>query len=271
MKQLITLCCNKPYLSKALHTIHQVRTVGKYYGDIVFFHCDDLLNNDSLNLMKEYYNVQIKYFPNIDTSYVMEVLKRAKELDYPAKEKIFQFNKFHTFDVFFKQWDRILYLDSGIYVYNDIQRMFNLDCTNSLMAHSNPYPQYYGLWKLDHEFQLRNEPEIAEKLKNNFDLSLEDYFQSTIMLFDTSIIKEDTVFKLIELMNDYPISTANDQGILNLYFIYINKVWKLLPIRDNEGFLYDFWERNNHRCQEYVLLKYPQTENHIVDFSYIPT
>jgi len=271
MKTVITLCCNTPYLASALKTIHQVRTVGKYNGDIVFFHGNDISNdNESIIRMIENYDVKVKYFPNIDTDYVSEVLNRAKELAYPAKQKIFQFHKFYTFDVYFKQWDRVLYLDCGIHVYGDIQRMFNIDCTNCFMAHSNPYPQHYGLWKLDHEFELRNEPEIVEKLFKNFDMSLEDYFQSTIMLFDTVVIKEDTVSKLIELMNEYPISNANDQGILNLYFIFISKTWKLIPTMDEEGYLYDWWEREQHKCNEYVLLKYPQTDIIGTDPFYIP-
>jgi hypothetical protein len=271
MKTLITLCCNSPYLLKALKTIDQVRNVGNYKGDIVFFHGDNLNDETGiLDVMKEAYNVQIKYFPNIDTSYVMEVLNRAKDLAYPAKEKIFQFHKFYTFDIYFKQWDRILYLDSGIHVYGDIQRIFNLDCKNSLMAHSNPYPIYYGQWRLNHEFELRNEPEIVEKLFKNYNMDIYDYFQTTIMLFDTNIIQEDTVNTLIKLMNEYPISNANDQGIINLYFLCMLKVWKVLPICDDKGLIYDWWERNNHKCYEYILLKYPQTDNERVDPFFIP-
>lgn len=271
MKTAITLCCNAPYLQKALKTIHQVRTVGQYNGDIVFFHGDDLVGQyDIFNVMKLTFNVTIKHFPNIDTSHVMKVLQRAKDLVYPAKEKIFQFHKFYTFDVFFKQWDRILYLDCGIHVYDDLQRIFKLDCTNSLMAHSNPYPQNFGIWKLDHEFVLNNEPEIVEKLFKNFNMNVEDYFQSTIMLYDTNVIQDDTVNVLIKLMNEYPISNANDQGILNLYFLSIHNLWKVMPIRDSEGLLYDWWERDNHKCYEYVLLKYPQSDYEKTDPFFIP-
>jgi hypothetical protein len=272
MKTAVTLCCNAPYLQKAMKTVHQVRTVGKYQGDIVFFHGDDIReDNYAINILKEVFNVTIKHFPTIDTSYVMEVLKRAKELAYPAKEKIFQFHKFYAFDLYFKQWDRILYLDCGTHVYSHLQRMFNLDCTNALMAHSNPYPCNYGAWKLDHEFELRNEPEIVEKLYKNFDMNVEDYFQTTIMLYDTSIIEPDSVSKLVELMNEYPISNANDQGIINLYYLSIRNLWKVMPIHDEHGFLYDWWERGNHKCNEYVLVKYPQTDNVRSDPFHIPT
>jgi hypothetical protein len=138
------------------------------------------------------------------------------------------------------------------------------------MAHSNPYPNYYGTWKLDHEFELRNEPEIVEKLFKNFDMNVDDYFQTTIMLYDTSIIEPDSVSKLIELMNEYPISNANDQGIINLYYLSIRNLWKAIPIRDEQGLLYDWWERDNHKCYEYVLVKYPQTDPDKTDPFHIP-
>jgi hypothetical protein len=80
-----------------------------------------------------------------------------------------------------------------------------------------------------------------------------------MLLFDTSIILDNTVSTLIELLNEYPIS-KNDQGYICLYFQCIRKIWKPIPVMDNDGFLYDFHERHNYKYNEYVMLKYPKTE-----------
>ena len=76
-----------------------------------------------------------------------------------------------------------------------------------------------------------------------------------MMLYDTSIIKEDSIKKLIELMNTYPNTFGTkDQAILNLYFI---DKWTSLPIKDNTGLLYDFNERDNKK-EDYIMVKYPK-------------
>jgi len=128
------------------------------------------------------------------------------------------------------------------------------------MAHSNCYPCKYFRWNLSHQFDLKNEPEIVKKLYDNFDMNIKDNFQATMMLFDSNIILEDTVSKLKELSDTYPISVAVDQGTFNLYFLCIRKIWKLMPIMDEHGFLYDFYERHQYTYNEYVMLKYPKTD-----------
>ena len=43
------------------------------------------------------------------------------------------------------------------------------------------------------------------------------------MYFDTNIIDDSTFEKIISIVEKYPISITNEQGILNLYFLFINK------------------------------------------------
>ena len=269
MKTIITLCSNEKYFHKAYNTIKHIRLFGKYYGDIVFFHDEDFINKELLNKLFDEFNVILKEFPKIDTSIVSTILNRATQLDYPAKTRLFQYHKFYNFHTYFKQWDKVLYIDCGVHIYNNLDRLLKINSDNMLLAHSNPYPQHFGIWKLSHEFELRNEPEIVESLLNTYTLDHDDFFQSTVMLFDTHIIEDNTFSDLVYYMNKYPISKANDQGILNLYFIVIKNIWKALPIKDDEGFLYDFWERDNNKHYQYVALKYPQTDtNKFCEFIY---
>jgi hypothetical protein len=96
-------------------------------------------------------------------------------------------------------------------------------------------------------------PEINENLAKLWNLDV-DYFQSTIMLFDTAIIEEDTFQRLCELTEEYPVSGTNDQGILNLYFICIKNKWVQIPLGDTNTYFYDFNIRQTDK--PYIITKY---------------
>jgi hypothetical protein len=81
-----------------------------------------------------------------------------------------------------------------------------------------------------------------------------DYFQTTIMLFDTSIIEDDTFQQLYELTEKYPVSKTNDQGILNLYYHCIKKKWKQIELGDEFTYYYDFNIRQSDK--PYIMTKY---------------
>jgi lipopolysaccharide biosynthesis glycosyltransferase len=262
MKEVVVLMCNAPQIDRAAKTIHQIRTRGEYSGDIVLC-LDEYITNEhitKLELYKEQYNLILKQFPNINISKYIHTLSNSKnDWGYPAQCKLFTIQKFYLFDIYFKNWDKVLYIDSGMSIYNDINRILSLDCSGSLLAHSNCYPDKYFNWNLHHQFNLNNEPEIVKKLYENFDMNITDNFQSGILLYDTKIIENNTLETLIDLMNTYPISKGPDQGYLNLYFICMKNVWKPMPIMDKKGFLYDYHERFDYKYNDYVMLKYPKT------------
>jgi lipopolysaccharide biosynthesis glycosyltransferase len=164
---------------------------------------------------------------------------------------MFQYHKFYIFDLYFKNWDSVLYIDCGMHIYNPIHRILDINVDKLFYAHSDSYPAY--IRKLDSQFINSNS--IYDNLKNDYDLTTKDYFQSGVVYFDTHIIKENIVRDLMELVNKYPIGNG-DQAFMNLYFI---DIWKPLPVKDNSGFLYDYWERDNNKSSDYVMLKYPKT------------
>ena len=54
------------------------------------------------------------------------------------------------------------------------------------------------------------------------------------MYFDTKIIEISTLNNILSLIKKYPFSTTNEQGILNLYFIFIkNQYEELVEVVDN--------------------------------------
>ena len=61
------------------------------------------------------------------------------------------------------------------------------------------------------------------------------------MFFDTSIINQHTKKEIINLAEEYPISITNEQGILNLYFIFIKNLYEDLPVHTSDGLVYYYW------------------------------
>jgi hypothetical protein len=155
----------------------------------------------------------------------------------------------NVFDVFFKQWNYVFYLDCGATIFSDIYQILDLRKPDTLLAHSDAYPKY--TWKLYDQFD-KSKSLYFDKLNQAYDLNI-DYFQATMMLFDTSIIDDNTLHDLYSLMIEYPISNTNDQGIVALYFTNIKRKWKQIPVKNDKTYLYDYGFRNF--TDNYVVLK----------------
>jgi hypothetical protein len=120
---------------------------------------------------------------------------------------------------------------------------------NTLLAHSDAYPTYE--WKLHAQF-CKSNSEYFTKLNDTYKLNI-DYFQTTIMLYDTKIIKNDTYDNLLKLLLKYPISITNDQGIIALYFTNIEPLFKQIKTNDENKYFYDYLSRNPNN--KYIMLK----------------
>jgi len=247
----VILMCNRPYLEKAKNTIQQLRTVGEYKDNIVLLIGDDL--KDQIIIID---GVIVKYFPDIDRTNIVNVLKTKPISDGREISKVFQWHKVHIFDTYFKQWKKCLYIDAGMHIFNSIERIINLDCNYKLIAHSDAYPTFE--WKLQVQFDSSQFPDLYNELYSKYDLEI-DYFQSGILLYDTNIIKKYTKSEILMLSDKYINSRTNEQGIMNLYFNCINKIWQPIVIKDEDYYYYDYWERNNLNCNNYIMLKYPKT------------
>jgi hypothetical protein len=246
----VVFLCDKSYFNKFVYTCNQLIDNGKYKGNICLVIGDDLHNNELLNcdIIKNN-NIIVKYFPNI--SFSNNFLDIQRKMNRPSHwfQKLFQFHKFHLFNTFFKQWDYIFYLDCGINIFSDISPIINEITENTLLAHSDAYPSYE--WKLHNQFD-KNNIEYFSKLNDTYNLN-NDYFQTTIMLYDTKIITDDTYNNLLNLLIEYPISVTNDQGIIALYFTNIQPIFKQIRMFNEFTHFYDYLARNNNN--KYIMLK----------------
>jgi lipopolysaccharide biosynthesis glycosyltransferase len=261
-KWTMVFLSNGPFIKKAFDTIYLARTTGEWKDDIVLLLSADLYNDDGVKQQCKLLDVIMREVPNRNFDSVLNVWKKHPE--HPEYEYVinrgFMYNKFLVFDTFFKQWDYVFYLDSGAKIQGPLERMKKA-CTpdKCIYAHSDSYPTY--LWKLKRQFSLElfdNETNKQRFYESYYPYFEHDYFQGTIFIYDTSIIDENTVNRLFWLSEMYPIAIRMDQGILNLHFHCERCLWKQIPLKDDIGFLYDFFERERGSRSKYLILKYQQ-------------
>lgn len=261
-KHVCVLVVNQVQLDRGLRTAEQVRNPGQYRGDLVLVGGDDwrLANvtqeqRDAINRL----NITTHHFPSLNTSR-LDAEHKAHPFESVDRAflKKFQWHKFYVFSTWFRQWDVVLYIDAGCNVGMPLEPFFQLKWQGSLLAHSDAYPEYK--WKLHIQFDMNARPNITKRLEDFCPhLRERDYFQTTVMLFDTAAcINDTTVAELWDLAHTFPIANTNDQSIINLLFQCKLRLWRALDttyVDDlNRRFaLYDYIWRNKNL--QYVIWK----------------
>lgn len=240
-KICIVFVTNKLYIEKFIKTCKLLITNGEYKGDICLIYGNDLKDiiNDYLFIKEN--KIITKYFEDLIFPEKFYETKKNKKITRGGT-KLFQYHKLHLFNVYFKKWDYIFYMDSTMRIYRDVEPLIECKTPNKLVAHSDAYPDHK--WKLKSQF-IKN----VEKYNTNC-----DYFQTTMMIYDTNIINETTFNDLYNLSIEYDFASNNDQSILALYFICEKNIWEKLPIKKGELYLYDSIPRN--RDYDYVMLSH---------------
>lgn len=254
-KNAVVLVCNKLYFQKLKVTLNQLKNIGKWKGDVVLIHGDDILPEDIINLKENRLITDSFLVPEFDTSQIINNrrLHNISGSDGRIFTKCFQYHKIYVFSKFMKKWEKILYIDTGMVILDDINIFFTLDTSNSILAHSDAYPTYN--WKLYTQFDVKSVPVLTQELSKYCDLN-SDYFQTTMLYFDSSIITDNTCDELIKLSYYFFNSITNEQGIMNVYFNGIHKLWKQIPIKCDNKLLYDFCKRDNTQIEDYTMIKY---------------
>ena len=239
----VAFVSNIAYFDKFINTLTQLINIGKYYGPIILLASDDLYNSQHIkHELIQKYNVQIYNFPKIETILSEKTINYIKKRTKGKKSFSWIFGTFYKFNLFhesLKKYKYILYLDTGIKIYKPIYDLFLLLKENKILAHHDDYPKYH--YKYFEKF-YDEKPYITD-LNSNFDLETKEYFQSTIMLYDTSIINKNTINNICKLVEKYPISCNGDQEYISLYFHQINKQMEHIKINDGDNYYYDYYQR----------------------------
>lgn len=251
------------YYDKAKRTIIDLRSKGNWNGKIVLITIDFNLNNN----FKDFYNITEVKFPLIDKSTLIRKIGENGFIDSTDKRevnKLNQWEKLHIFDDYFKQWSRVIYLDSGLRVLEDVKYILELDYKNKILA-----PKDGKLYE-DQNFKCQisyYNSELIDSLKAEFGEHIlqSNYMLNCMWIYDTNILNLCNKTQLIEAMNKYTFCKTNEMGVMNLLFHFKYRLWNNLPIKASNGKIMFDWSEVNQSYyttwREYCFVKYPVTIN----------
>ena len=243
------------YLKRNLNRfINQVRNEGEYTGDIIIltskFIPTFLFNLDNKKNVKYLKFKRIKFDKKTEKS-----LKEINTLGQPNRHiyKNFQWHKLHLFDTKLKHWNYIFYVDINMTIHKNINPILKNKPIKCLFANRD-YSNGEN-WTLEGQFD--NTHKDFSKLKNKYDLTVKNYFQTGMVFYDTKIIETETKKDIIKLVKKYPYTRTNEQAIMNLYFVFEKDLFKKLPENIEGLSTYSYWKHDdNTRITKQLVKKY---------------
>lgn len=258
---VFTLVTDLNYFDKAKRTIIDLRSKGKWKGQIVLITIDFNINVN----FKDFYDIIEKKFDKIDKSIMLDKIGSNGFKDTTDKREITktnQWEKIHIFDDYFMQWKRVIYLDAGLRVLDDVKYLLELDYKNKILAPIDGKSSEPQKFKCQISYDSL---ELIESLKTEFGSHILDsqYMLNCIWIYDTFILNLCDKEQLIEAMNKYTFCKTNEMGIMNLLYNFKYNLWEPFPIKaSNKKFLFDWCELNQNyhtTWREYCYIKYPVT------------
>lgn len=257
---VVVVCSNELYCKKTQETLIQIRTNGKWIGDLVWIAIDF---EPPLHFVHEWH-ITVLHKPSYDMFWLSELRCRYPFTDTDGREihKLIQFSKWRVFSHEFKIYKSLLYIDSGMYINHPIAPVFSIEHQNKFIAPDDRFPfddpskTFTRQW--DQTVCFSQFQDLQDYCQQELSIDCLDkcgYFLNCLWLMDTSLIKSDTQIELLALLKRFPISRTNEMAIMNLYFL---RYWKPLPEKVNGLLLFDWTQRNGHKTDDYIMLKYPR-------------
>ena len=266
MSTVFVTLSDAAYYSKAKRTIIDLRTAGQWTGHIVYIAVDFQPNENFCR----FYGVTVKSFPRIPTERLIQQY-REQPLSIPTHDrrefaKVTQWEKLHAFDPYFCAWERVVFLDAGLRIFDSVRHFLSLKWRGRLLAQDDTggdTSKGFGC-----QLELKNNPEALGRLVETYgaDILTRPYFLNCMWIYDTALLETVTKEELIDVMNDYPLWRTNEMGVMNVVFAFKYRVWSPFPVwtaEQQRKRLFDWCETNNPgtRWYDYCALKYPITIN----------
>jgi hypothetical protein len=258
-ESVFVIVTDNNYFNKAKRTIIDLRSKGNWSEDIVVITIDFKLNNN----FKNFYNIIEVQFNPIDKSELLNKIgvNGFSNSDKREITKLNQWEKLHVFDDYFMRWNRVVFLDAGLRVLDDVKYLLDLDYKGKILAPKDG--KFYENQTFKCQLSYDNH-ELIEKVKIDFgeDILNETYFLNCIWIYDTHILNVCNKKQMIEAMNNYTLCRTNEMGIMNLLLRFKYNLWEPFPFKLGSGkILFDWCELNNPNTNwmDYCYIKYPTT------------
>ena len=251
----VVLVTDERYWYKALRTIKDIRTTGKWLGMIQVITVDFTIPSNE-------YNITSVSFPKIDTSELVKCIGEGfSGSDGRELSKIHQWEKLHVFDEHFKKWKRVIFLDAGLRVLDSMDYLLELDYKGKFLC---PNDQGDGPNKNNNLFKCQlsyDNVELVNQLVNEYGNILDSaYFLNCIWVYDTEILNHIHKQQFIDIMNKYPLFKTNEMGLMNILLHFKMNYWETFPYKASNGkYLFNWSDYNipGSKCSEYCYIKYP--------------
>ena len=256
----VTLC-DERYFDYAKITIQELRTAGKWYGDTVLITVDYNAPEEFL----EQYSIKQYRVQHVDTSLLVKTYEK-----YPLTSgdnrhlgKLTQWDKFYVFSEYFRKWNRVLFMDAGMRIYNSVHILFTLPWQGKFMAPNGGDP-YSETNQLSTQIRDIENPEAAAVLYADYPKHLfeKQDFLNGIFMYDTTLLDKVSVANMVVAMNKYPLCGCNEMTIMNILFHLQLDVWERIPQKIGDQYIFNYSDRNFNRGEQikpsdFVCLKYP--------------
>lgn len=212
-KRVVVLLTDEWYYHHTLQVIQSLRIYGNYSGDICIISY----------WLPDWQEDEFKH-QGCDVFLFDKILEHNHKI-YPNIVLL----KFTLFKEVFKQWDKVLYIDSDTTIRCDVNKLFEYSWINVV-------PEI-AFFPLSCQFSLPQsdvQKKIWWNLKDCYDMTRKS-FNSWVMVFETNIIHKDMYQEIIDLFYKYEdLLLLPDEAILNLYFYekhtflplyYNNYIW----------------------------------------------
>lgn len=273
LKRVIVTLCDAAYQDRALVTIKDLRTRGCYSGDLVIILVSSRSSSSasvsySSDFEMKLFEMQCStvMFPRVDTSLFQKEVKERPFLiatnDGREYKKLAQFEKLHIFHDYFKQWDRVLFLDAGVRVMHPVQSFWDLesDCKGHFLAMDDSWNN-----------PSKTLGEQLNKDAHHFPRFVEEFGESCLtkrsllnaaFMFDTQAMPPKMYREMLLLVNKYPIWRTNEMIIMNVMLQHKYNLWRPFPVespREECRYLFEWSDLNRAGtcASDYVALKYP--------------
>ena len=259
---VFTLVTDLKYFPKAKRTIIDLRSKGNWRGPIALITIDFDLNEN----FADFYDILEVKFDTIDKTQILQLIgpNGFSNSDKRELNKLNQWEKLHIFDDFFAQWQRIIYLDAGMRVLDDVKYLLEVEYKGAIVAHQDGKISPH----LEFRTQISDDnQELVAKLCAEYgsDILQSNHMLNCMWIYDTDILKICNKSQMIEAMNKWPLCKTNEMTIMNLLLHFKYKLWKKIPQKASNGKnLFDWSEvitSNNVTWRDYCLIKYPVTIN----------